>query len=258
MVLEIANITKDRKDLYELLDQAYAAIYTPAFPNPDSRESLEKFKKAIEGGIPKVQIAVNILGENLLDPATRVIKGISIAYYYEPQNVGMLAYNAIDPNHREAGLGKLMVESRIDSLKKLAHANGGQQLAGVFIDVNDPAKVAPEDDSMDPSKRIAIFGKWGAHIIPIDYVQPPLSLDGYYCDTMRLMNYPIDGVYADKKVIESFLRALYREYRSDLKPDDDYYFQQMKSQLKTADLGVLIDNDTVPGYKMNVPKYNYV
>lgn len=257
MGLEIANVTKDRPELFELLDKAYHDIYMPAFPNPDSRESLEKFKRAIHGGIPKVQIAVNILGENLADPEKRVIKGISIAYYYEPQNVGMLAYNAIAPEHREAGLGKLMVQSRIDSLKKLAAATG-RTLAGVFIDVNDPAKVSSEEDSLDPSKRIAIFGKWGAHLIPIDYVQPPLSVDGYYCDTMRLMNYPVDGKYADRKTVESFLRALYREFRSDKKPEDDYYFMRMKKQLEKADLGVLEDNDVVPGYNLNVPKYNYV
>lgn len=257
MVLEVANVTKDRPDLFPLLEEAYNTIYMPAFPNPDSRESLEKFQKAIHGGIPKVGIAVNILGENLNDPEKRVLKGISVAYYYEPQNVGMLAYNAIAPQHREKGLGKIMVQSRIDSLKKLAQAQG-KSLAGVFIDVNDPAKVSVEEDSIDPAKRIAIFGNWGARMVPIDYVQPPLEKDGYYCDTMRLMNYPIDGLYADKATVEAFLRGLYRECRSDVHPDDDHYFKQMIKQLQTADLGHPPKVDEKPGYAVGAPAFKYV
>lgn len=258
MVLEIANVTKDKPDLFPLLAEAYEKVYMPAFPNPDSRESLEKFMKAIHGGIPKVGIIVNILGDHLSDPdpAKRVIKGISIAYYYEPQNVGMLAYNAISPEHREGGLGKLMVDSRIESLKQMARTHG-KNLAGVFIDVNDPQKVAKEDDSIDPSQRIAIFEKWGAKTIPIDYVQPPLSEDGYYCDVMRLMNYPVDGKYADAKIVEAFLRGLYREFRSDKKPDEDYHFAKMKKQLHAADLSHLQDNKA-PGYTVNVPKYAFI
>ena len=256
MVLEIANVTKDTQHLLPLLKEAYENIYVPAFPNPDSRESLEKFMRAINGGIPKVGIVVNILGEHLNDPQNYVLKGISIAYYYEPQNVGMLAYNAISPEHREAGLGKLMVESRIESLKQLAQKNN-KKLAGVFIDVNDPQKVSVEEDSMDPNKRIAIFSNWGAKIVPIDYVQPPLEADGYYCDVMKLMNYPIDGKYADRKTVEAFLRGIYRECRSDKKPDDDFFFMKMKKQLETADLSHM-QTATTPGYQQNVPKYTFV
>jgi hypothetical protein len=269
MVLQIANITKDRPELFHLLEEAYHKIYVPAFPDDDERESLEKFMKAIDGGFPGVGIAVNILGENLQDPDNYVLKGISIAYYYEKQGVGLLAYNAISPEHRERGLGKLMVQSRIDTLKDMA-AEKGQTLNAVFIEVNDPEKVTPEMDSMDPKKRVAIFTDWGAKLVPIDYVQPPVSKDTNYCENLRLMNYPVDGKYADKKGVESLLRAMYRDYREELvreegKPDrvrivraeDDPVFRKMKAQLDVATIRFGETNEQ-PGYMVGAPRFDFL
>jgi hypothetical protein len=267
MVLQIANITKDRPDLLHLLEEAYEDIYVPAFPDAKERESLEKFKKAINGGYDKVQIVVNVLGEHLEDPENYVIKGMSVAYYYEQQNVGLLAYNAISPEHREAGLGKLMVQSRIESLQQIARGQG-KELAGVFIECNDPFKVTPAMDSMDPAKRIKVFEKWGARKVPIDYVQPPVTVDGYYTDCLVLMNYPLDGKYADKDCVESFLRGIYRDYRTErlqageetiertIRADDDFYFKKMKKQLEDTAFEPP-PAPPVPGYKKGAPKFNF-
>lgn len=267
MVLQIANITKDTPELFHLLEEAYNDIFVDAFPDEKARESLDKLMRAAKGGFDKVDPVINILGENLEDPESYVIKGISIGYYYKRENVGLLAYNAIDPEHQECGLGKLMVESRIQSMQAFARAQG-KELAGVFVECNDPLKVPASMDSMDPAKRIAIFEKWGARQIPIDYVQPPLEPGGYYDDNLVLLNYPIGGKYADKDCIESYLRGIYRDYRTEqieadgqkitrvIRADDDYYFQQMKTQL---DKTMLKDATApaVPGYKKGVPKFNF-
>ncbi len=267
MVLQIARITQDRPDLFHLLEEAYEDIYVPAFPDKNEREGLDKIQKAIAGKYDKLQIVVNILGENLDDQENYVIKGISVAYYFEQQNVGLLAYNAIDPQHREAGLGKLMVDSRIEALKDIAKASG-RQLGGVFIECNDPMKVAPEHDSMDPAKRVKLFEKWGARQIPIDYVQPPVSKHDDYSENLLLLNYPVDGKYADKKVVEDYLRAVYRDFRTDfvqlengetkkvtLRAEHDYFFKKMKGQLDTTKVETP-PAPAVPGYKVGMPKYN--
>ena len=256
MVLQIATLSKDKPEFFELLERAYHDIYVPAFPIESERESLDKFFQAINGELPGIGIAVNILGENLEDPERRVIKGISVAYYYEHQNTGLLAYNAIDPKHRDKGMGKLMVDSRIESLKAMAAAKG-RKLDGVFIEVNDPTKVAANDDSMDPTKRISIFEDWGARRIPIDYVQPPLSPEGDYNDTMLLMNYPLDGRYCDKDCVEKFLRGIYREFRSEKSPDDDYFFKKMQKQLRASGM-VECEKNPAPGYKIGVPGFRFV
>ena len=256
MVLQIATISKDRPELFELLERAYNDIYLPAFPIESERESLEKFMQAVNGELPGIGIVINILGENLLDADKRVVKGISVAYLYEAHDTGLLAYNAIAPEHRERGMGKLMVDSRIKSLKQMA-AEKGRQLKSVFIECNDPTKVAPEDDSMDPSKRIALFESWGARQVPIDYVQPPLSAEGDYNDTMVLLNYPLEGRYAGKQEVEQYLRGIYREFRSDKSPDDDYFFKKMKQQLKAGAVPEH-EKNLKPGYKVGVPVFRFV
>lgn len=256
MSLQILNVSADSTHHAALLEKAYHDIYVPAFPDPDEREDLEKFRKVLEGGIKGVGIAINILGENLDDPQKAVIKGVSVGYYYEHQNVGLLAYNAIAPEHREKGLGKILVQSRIDSLKELAAAQG-KKLAGVFIEINDPQKVSPENDSMPPAVREQIFTNWGAKHIPVDYAQPPLTKDGVYCDYLKLMNYPVDGHYANKSAIEGFLRGIYREFRSPIMPEQDAHFRHMQNQLHELEAKDLPDPDAkvVPGYTKDVPPY---
>ena len=259
MVLQIANITKDTPDLLPLLEQAYPRVFVPAVPVPESRESLNKFLRAMNGGIKGVNIVINVMGENLDDPRTRVLKGFSVAYYYEKHNVGLLAYNAIAPEAREKGLGKIMVQSRIQSLKELA-ATSNRTLAGVFVDVNDPTKISPEEDGMDPTKRLQIFTNWGAVRTPIDYVQPPLEAGGNYCDTMLLLNYPVDGQYACRHDIEMFLRSMYRECRQNQRPEEDFFFRQMKAQLDAAPDSAMPDAQTCndPGYMKDTPAFTYL
>ncbi len=270
MVLQIANITKDTPQFMRILEEAYNDIYLPAFPIDEERESLDKFKRALNGEFDKVKIVINILGENLEDPDNYVLKGMSVGYYYESQNVGLLAYNAISPKHREKGLGKLMVDSRISSMQEMARDNGHAELGGVFIEVNDPFKVSPDMDSMDPTKRVTIFKEWGARQVPIDYTQPPVSAGGYYCDSLLLMNYPVEGKYADKKTVEKFLRAIYRDYRTQVverpdggsathmtKAEDDHYFKQMKKQLDALPDDGKQKCPGLPGYKVGVPQFHF-
>lgn len=259
MALQIADITKDREDLMHLLDRAYHDIYVPAFPDPDERESLEKFKRGIREEIPGVNIAVNILGENLNDKDKAVIKGISVGYYYQNQNVGLLAYNAIAPEAREKGLGKIMVQSRINSLKNYAAAIG-KKIDGVFIEVNDPQKVAPENDSMNPADRVGIFTKWGARKVPIPYVQPPVDKDSVYCDYLLLLNYPVDGRYAPASAVEQYLRGIYREDRLGRKPEEDAYFREMTQALRSLPPAALPDPNTpvIPGYMTGAPEFTYL
>lgn len=259
MALQIADITKDRDDLMHLLDRAYHDIYVPAFPDPDERESLEKFKRGIRGEIPGVDIAVNILGENLQDKNKAVIKGISVGYYYRAQNVGLLAYNAIAPEAREKGLGKIMVQSRINSLKNHAAAQG-KKIDAVFIEVNDPQKVSAENDSMNPADRVAIFTKFGARKVPIPYVQPPIDKDSPYCDYLLLMNYPVDGRYAEPQAVERYLRGIYRKERMGHEPEEDHYFKQMADALRKMLAAAMPDAQTpvTPGYMVGTPPFSYV
>lgn len=253
--MEIVNITKNTPQHFHLLEEAYREIFIPAFPDPDERESLQQIMEAIHEKVPNLVMAVNILGENLNDPQKAVVKGIGIAEYYEDASVGLLAYNAIDPKYREKGMGKILVQSRIDTMKKFAKERG-KKLRGVFIDVRDPSKATPAKGDFDPQLRVDIFTKWGAKKVPMDYVMPPLNKSSDYCDTMMLMNYPVDGLYAEKDAIRDCLSAMYR--RCNIKqPEQDYFFRRMAKQLDQADYKPAAKK-VVPGYAVGAPKFSFV
>lgn len=230
MGLQLANVTRDRKDLFNALAKAFDEIYTPAFPDDNERETLEKMHRVLNGETPGVEIIINVVGEDLTS-ADPVVKGIGVAYYYHPQNVGLMAYNAVGPQFKGEGIGKMLVHSRIESLKQMANSKNNT-LRAVFLDCNNPNKVDAKHDSMDPSVRIKLFKKWGAREIPFNYVQPPLEDHLEYCDNMTLYNYPVDGKYAGPKETLAYIEAIYKESlpNQDLKYNLEY--QKMARALK--------------------------
>ena len=207
-----------------LMRRAYHDIYVPAFPIEDERESLEKIESRLKKPVNGVERVILLAGKHLDDAEKAEVYGISIAYYYGSHQAGLLAYNAIDPKYQQMGLGRLMVKGRIEGLQQLA-AKNGQTLQSVMIEVNDPAKIKPEDDSMDPAKRVALFEKWGARQIPVPYVQPPLAPGLEKCDTLLLMAYPQNGKYPDAKGVGAFVAGIYAAHNHgpvDYKDDPDF------------------------------------
>lgn len=230
MGLQLARVTRDRKDLFNALAQAYAEIFTPAFPEDDERESLEKIHHLLEGKTPGIEIIVNLAGENLNSDKDRVLKGIAIAYYYREASVGLLGYNAVSPQFLGEGIGKKLVSNRIHELKETA-AKQGSSLRAVFIDCNNPEKVPASTDSMDPALRIKLFTSWGARALPFDYVQPPLEKDLNYCDKMILFSYPLDGQYATAQDVSAYINAIYKEALPDEEPGRNLHVRKMRAQL---------------------------
>lgn len=191
-----------------LMRRAYHDIYVPAFPIENERDSLEKIESRLQNPVNGVKRVILLAGKNLDDPQKAEVYGISIAYYYSTHQAGLLAYVAIAPEYQQMGLGRLMVQGRIKGLEALA-ADSGQTLKSVIIEVNDPAKVRPEDDSMDPAKRVALFEKWGARKIPVPYVQPALAEGQEKCHTVMLMAYPLGGQYPQAEGVKAFVEGIY-------------------------------------------------
>jgi hypothetical protein len=123
-----------------------------------------------------------------------------------------MAYNAVDPACQGQGLGRIMIEARKEALLQLSGSHK-KELGGIFVECNDPAKIKPEDDVMDPAKRIAMFEGMGARMISIDYIQPPLAHGAEKCDTIRLLAYPhpVTGLYPSKDEIKDYLTGIYTE-----------------------------------------------
>jgi len=216
----------------ELMRRAYRDIYVPAFPMPEERESLEKIEEKLARPTSGVKRVILLAGKHLDDPEKAEIYGISIAYYYSKTQAGLLAYNAIDPKYQQMGLGRLMVKGRIDGLEELAK-EGGQQLKCAVIEVNDPAKVTPEQDSMDPAKRVAIFERWGAKKIPVTYVQPWLAPGEEKGTSSILMAYPVQGQYPEPEAIAGFIEGIWEANNNGpVNYDEDPDFKKSMAELK--------------------------
>lgn len=208
---DVHVVEGDNPKSLALLARAYKDVYEAAFPMPEERESLETWLDNLKGGNASAKITISILGDNL-DSATPTLKAMTVGYYYDTQNVGLLAYIVTAPTFQGKGLGRAMNEANNYALLQFAK-NKSAQLGGIFFEVNDPAKIKPEDDVMDPSKRIAMYKKWGATMIPIDYVQPPLAVGAPACTTLKLMAYrhPETGQYPSKDAVKGYITGIYTE-----------------------------------------------
>lgn len=242
MGLEFGNVTASRKDLFNALAQAYNEIYIPAFPDVNERESLDKIHSLMNGDTAGVKAVVNVVGHNLLSNANdRVVKGLAVAYHFEEQHVGLLAYNAISPLAKGEGIGKILVHSRIESLKQIS-ANQNKSLRGVFIECHDPALVQAHSDIMDPVARIKLFTSWGAREVPFNYVQPPLDQNLDYCDNMNLYNYPVDGVYAGPQECLDFVKAQFNKALPNFDHSLIAHYRNMMAELSAWK----VSNDNTP------------
>lgn len=209
-----------------LMRRAYHEIYEPAFPIEDERDSLEKIESRLQNPVNGVKRVILLAGKNLKQQDTEKadLAAIGIAYFYSRTGAGLLAYNAVSPDLQGGGFGRMMVEGRIKGLQQLSEESG-VPLKSVMIEVNNPAVVKPEDDSMDPAKRIALFEKWGARQVPVPYVQPALDAGLEKSRNSILMAYPVNGRYPDADAVAAFVQGIWQANHPgphDYRDDPDY------------------------------------
>jgi len=252
----IHTIEPNNKRSLKLLEKAYKEVYEPAFPIDEEREPLDVWVKNLHGGNPAADIVIVVAGEKL-DQKKPDIKAISVAYYYGNQDAGLLAYNAVSPAAQGQGLGRTMVEARKAALLDLAKAKGST-LGGTFIECNDPAKVSPEEDVMDPAVRIKMFERWGAVMLPVDYVQPPLEEGGEKCDTLKLLAYPHPetGKYPTKEEIKGYLTGIYTELAkyAGMPPEQNPDYLKSVEQLDRTDFDAFYKKELAARQQPKPPK----
>jgi GNAT superfamily N-acetyltransferase len=202
-----------------LLKRAYNEVYLPAFPIAAERETLEQWTSRLKRGKDDIVIC----GENLGDPEKAVIKGICVGVYYSISDVGLLSYYAVHPKAQGQGIARQMINRVKDLMLERAEEKGGV-LKGVFIEVNDPAKVPANKDSFDPALRIDVSHKLGARDIPVSYVQPPLQPGAPKCDGLKLMAYPHPKTnkYPGPDAVKAFMEAMYQSHGIDTAKDADF------------------------------------
>lgn len=192
-----------------LLEQAYNQVYTKAFPIEEERDSLDVWHNILQGNVTHTELVIVIAGEKL-GTSDQIIKAVSVAEYYPAADAGLLRFNAVGEDYRGQSLGRVMVEARKNALLDTSKSRG-LPLGGIFTHCNDPAKIKPEQDVMDPATRIKIFESYGAKKMPFDCLLPPL-LPGYPpCDFLQLLCYPhpTTNAYPAKDATKRYMHAIY-------------------------------------------------
>lgn len=222
MDIEVTTITAERKELYPQLKWSYENQYVPCFPLSKDRESLDEIKANIEGAKKGLRTVVQLVGYNITHPYKHDIRGMCVAYYYEPQNSSLLSNIAsdLDEKRHVKGIGKVMIHNRITMLESFAKARG-MQLAGVGLECNDDTKISAAEDSMAPKSRLEMFNHLGARRAPVPYAE-----------SLVLLTYPLldakTGLYTypGAKGTELIIRGVNREGRTDEDTNTKPRFQE--------------------------------
>ncbi len=170
------------------LRRFYEGIYLAAFGA--QREPLETWEWALWSGEAPYELVVKLVDERA---------GI-VWEYYPTSRCGLATYLVVAPGERQQGLGRDLMRAAIAELQ----ARGA---LAVFGEVNDPATTTLESPAAAQA-RLARFGRWGARLVDVRYVQPALGAGLARDRGLRLIAFhgedPLPG-----KVVRAFIEELY-------------------------------------------------
>jgi len=215
----------------QLLQEVYTTVYLTSFTIPSEQEDPSVWRPRLWGAAPQpLELHVLVAGTALDRPAQRKLYGVNFCELYLASACGLLTYLVVTEAYRGRGLARRLVAEGITLLQNRARAlelAPAQQLRAFFSEANDPTKVSA--DVMDPWARLQAFGRMGARIVPIPYVQPELVPGQGACHDLLLLAWPTDGQPIDRlsaRVVRDFLADFYRASGVD-EPEGDPDFQQM-------------------------------
>ncbi len=173
-----------------LLGRFYRQTYTAEFPHPDERESLENMeeylRKKAQGWYGRNNYHVLLL----LDEGAPVAG--SIIDYLEEPATGVIEFLVVDPRSRGQGLGRRLLLMTEDALREDAR-RAGAEICAIVAEMNDPFRLTPHPDNLDPFVRASIWHSWGYGRIDFPYVQPALSEDQEPVQNLLLMAKLFEG-----------------------------------------------------------------
>jgi len=165
----------DEPEELERLSRFYDELYVAGFPDPDERESLANMKRYLklrrEGwyGRNNYHIILALDGDHTV--------GASVSDYLATPNCGVIEFLLVAKALWGAGIGKRLHEATIAAFHEDARRVGYGGADAVVIELNDPFRVAPQNDNFDPFERAMIWDRWGYGRLCFPYVQPALSED---------------------------------------------------------------------------------
>lgn len=235
--MEIVDLRQIR--IAGLLEQAYCDLYLSCFPDPDEQEDLDQYQTRLYGSPqqpPQPITHILVAGDELQDPARRVVSGLLIFELYRDSSCGLLTYLAVAPPARRTGLGRRLLQRARETLLLEC-----PRLRALFGETHDPRLVDPATDSMSPSDRIEALKRLGAHLIPIRYVQPSLRQANGRSEKLLLLAFPLREGLApslSQRTLLTFLSEFYRALGVAVPAQDRDYQQMQADTLQASTAGV--------------------
>ncbi|MDT5350027.1 MAG: hypothetical protein QOH91_3314 [Mycobacterium sp.] len=198
-----------RKTDIDLLKRFYDHCFTPAFPNPNERESFENIKGSLhrkeDGGFGKNNYHVVIIVDG-----DKPVGGSISDYLVEP-NAGAIEYLVIQPDYCGMRLGGHLLEHTERLLHQDADKSRGRLLDWIVGEMDDPYVTPESTDRFDPFTRARVWHNWGYRMLDFPYGQPALSSDKSAVHTLLLMAKTLSPRFTDS-VPSTDVRTFLREY----------------------------------------------
>jgi GNAT superfamily N-acetyltransferase len=191
MNIAFRDISDEPEEL-DRLSRFYDELYVAGFPDPDERESLANMKRYLqlrrEGwyGPNSYHIILALDGDRTV--------GASVSDYLATPNCGVIEFLLVAQALWGTGIGRQLHSATIAALDVDARRVGRNGVDGIVIELNDPFRVAPQDDNFDPFERAMIWDRWGYGRLCFPYVQPALSADQEPVSCLLLGMKPISPV----------------------------------------------------------------
>lgn len=153
------------------VDEVYRRLLVPTF-RPEELMTLDEVRATFTGPDAQPSDVVLVDGEPV---------GVMLGTWYAGRRALLLTYLALDPASRGLGLGARLVR---EVLPRWVASSPG---ALVVAEVDDPRVWAADATQGDPVARLRFYGRHGARLVPLPYVQPSLSPGAPRVDGMLLL-----------------------------------------------------------------------
>jgi GNAT superfamily N-acetyltransferase len=166
----------------ELLDRFHREVLRASF-SADELDDVRTLASGLRGGGAAQSLVSVALGGD-----GDVLGGI-VGEVYAPERVLLLAYLAVRPDLRGHGVGTALLEY----VRPRWYANPAIRLA--VAEVHDPRRwsgIAGED----PVSRLRFYGRFGARVLGVPFVQPALAAGRTRIEGFLLLAFHVDPAVA--------------------------------------------------------------
>ncbi|WP_338602800.1 GNAT family N-acetyltransferase [Sulfolobus tengchongensis] len=232
-ISDIVELTPQDEDM---LEEMYS-LYQKLFPVKEEAETIENLKKYLS------LKETSYYGQNnyhiLIAKTEGKVIGFVIGDYYAEASVGIIEFLAVAEEFRGKGLGSMLEKAFVEKVSEDAK-KVGKEVKGILIEVEDIEKGMKNNS-------ILFWVNLGYKLIPIKYIQPPLSPGKHRAENLRLMYKPLDE--SDEINGKTLLNAIkdYFKYAMSIdNPEETEEYKIMSSQIKASSISLEHPGTIIP------------